>query len=95
MKTGAKRRRQKDKRFQIMPIIILLVVTAVLIGASQSFFEWERPVITLKNELSRLGNSAELTFSIEATKSGIRSFDVYFEQDGKRHDFYHKVFVYS
>jgi murein DD-endopeptidase MepM/ murein hydrolase activator NlpD len=87
------RKKKSNASTRIIPVVIAVVFVVVLVGVFVTFFEWNKPTLQITTDMTRTGSHKEIAITISDLKSGIRSLEIYFEQDGKKYKFLNNVFL--
>ncbi len=81
----------RKKRTNIL-FIFIIILAVICIAGFLKFYERERPQITLLDDISLIGSSKKVNFSIIDNRSGIRELFIQLKQNDKKSTIYTKTF---
>jgi murein DD-endopeptidase MepM/ murein hydrolase activator NlpD len=75
-------------------IVFLFILILIIAGAVAGFilFETEKPIVSLKDDITYLGKSSEIPFQVTDRRSGIKSITFQIEQKGNSKELYKKTY---
>ena len=78
---GSQYNSNKKKSSSLFPIILVTILLALIVFGVLIFFEGEKPVITLDNDVVFLSGDSEFSLTAKDEKKGLRSLKVTIKQD--------------